>query len=148
MWYCEVSKLKLWHWEGVEDDRLKIRYDTKNIDNTVEGKLAERLKICYVEGKKKRRGRNSKQLVPILFTEETVRAIRFLIKKRCLVGVTAANEYVFASGEAYLIGWDVLQATAKHIEGLVAPKLLTPTCARKMYSTMCQVLDMNGAELT
>ena len=66
-----------------------------------------------------------------------------------LASQLATNPYepILASGETYLIGWDVLQVIAKHI-GLVAPKFLTPTRTRKMYSIMCLVLDMNDVELT
>ena len=44
----EVSKLKLKHWEGVEDGRWKRKSDVDLIDDVVERTLANRLQICYV----------------------------------------------------------------------------------------------------
>ena len=143
----ETSKLKLKHWEGVEDDRWKRRFDIENIEDTAEKKLAERMKLCYVEGKKRvHKGHN---LVPILFTTESVEAIRILIEKRSFAGIPCSNQYVFASGEdMYLRGWDTLQSITGKISNLTSPQLITPTRTRKFLATMLQLLDMNDAELT
>ena len=76
----EPAKLTLEHWEAVEDGRWKRKSDIENLDDPVERKLASRLKLCYVEGKKKKEG--TKALVPILFTDEVSRSIHYLIKFR------------------------------------------------------------------
>ena len=52
----ECSKLKLECWKGVEDGRWKRRMDVDALEDILERKLAERLEICYVEGKKKAQG--------------------------------------------------------------------------------------------
>ena len=141
----EVSKLKLIHWEGVEDKRWKRKTDIEALDD-VEKKLAERLEVCYIEGKKKKGSKSA--LVPILFTDETVKAIRVLIQHRDFLGVESSNEYVFASGELFLRGWDTLQAITKRIANLEKPQLITPTRTRKFLATLLQLMDMNDAELT
>lgn len=41
-------------WEGVEDDRWKRRFGIDPLDDVVEKKLAERMRLCYVEGGKER----------------------------------------------------------------------------------------------
>ena len=51
----EPSKLKLADWEGVRDDRWKRRTDIEQLNDPAEKNLAARLKLCYVEGKKKER---------------------------------------------------------------------------------------------
>ena len=70
----EPSKLQLVDWEGVKDDRWKRRTDIAKLSDPVEITLAKRLKLCYVEGKKKKDA-NGNALVPILFTVEAVTAI-------------------------------------------------------------------------
>lgn len=142
----EASKLTLKIWEGVEDDRWKQRFSIDKIEDEIERKLAERLKICYVEGKNKQGSKSA--LVPILFTNEMIEAIRLLIKHRSLANITGENDYIFASGELFMRGWDTLQAVAKQIDGLNHPELITPTRTRKFLATSLQLLDMNEAELT
>ena len=142
----ETSKLKLKHWCGVEDDRWKRRFDLEHIDNITEKKLAERMKLCYVEGKKRcHKGHN---LVPILFTSESVEAVRVLVAKRAFAGILSSNCYIFATGEeSYLRGWDTLQGITRKIVNLQSPQLITPTRTRKFLATVLQLLDMNEAEL-
>ena len=102
----ECSKLKLCHWEGINDGRWKRRTDMDNLEG-IEKKLAERMEVCYVEGKKK--GKSLKKaLVPILFTSEVIMAIRYLVEHRKLLGVPPTNKYVFAAGQSYLGGWNTL----------------------------------------
>jgi len=83
--------------------------------------------------------------VPILFTNECVKAIRHL-KQHQLV----KSKFVFAAGcgERPYKGWDSLQSIAAKIPGLKHPKLITPTRQRKFVATCMQLLDMNDAELT
>ena len=64
----EPAKLTLENLEAVEDGRWKKRNDIENLDDPVEQKLSSRLKLCYVEGKKKKEV--TKALLPILFTDE------------------------------------------------------------------------------
>lgn len=90
-----------------------------------------------------------RQLVPILFTEETVEAIKVIVKNRSKCGISAENIYLFACGVSgfRLRGWDTLQQLTKKID-LEKPKLLTPTRTRKHVATMMQLLDMTDGELT
>ena len=76
-------------WEGVKDDRWKRRTDIEKLSDPVEVTLAKRLKLRYVEGKKKRAKGNA--LVPILFTKETVEAIDLLIEHRQDMGILPDN---------------------------------------------------------
>lgn len=50
------SKLTLENWEAVEDRRWKRRSNIETLDEPVERKLASRLKVWYVKGKKKKEG--------------------------------------------------------------------------------------------
>ena len=112
-----VNRLnELRDWEGVKDDRWKRRTDIEKLNDPVEVTIAERLKLCCMEGKKKRAKGNA--LVPILFTKEAVDAIDLLIEHRQDMGILPNNEYVFARREEknYMIGWDTLQAIAKQID--------------------------------
>ena len=90
-----------------------------------------------------------KGLVPIIFTEEVVDAIRLMISMRREVGISMDNEYVFTSitSNHRLRGWDTLQSITKKIN-LQKPKLVTPTRTRKHLSTVLQLLDMTDSELT
>lgn len=120
----EVSKLKLKHCNGVEDGRWKRRTDLDELDDPIEKKLARRMQLCYIEGKKKKAGNGA--LVPVLFTVESVKAIRLIIKHRAYAGVSPDNDFVFASGELFLRDWDTLQAFTRKIESLKKPNLITP----------------------
>jgi len=113
------------------------------LDDPVEKILAERLEICYVEGKKKKGSSRKNNLVPILFTEECVSAINIIVK--CTK--KHDDDYIFSSGDLYLSGWDTLQGICKKIENLEKPNLINPTRTRKYMSTMLQLLDMSKAEL-
>ena len=104
------------------------------------------MKLCYLEGKKKVGGRGA--IVPVLFSEEAVEAIRILIQHREYLGIHKGNNYIFASGELYLKGWDTLQGITKQIANLEKPHLITPTRTRTFLATVLQLLDMTDAELT
>ena len=142
----ECSKLTLQHWKGVEDERWKQRTYLENLDG-IEKKLAERMQLCYIEGKKKAKG-SKNALVPILFTTETTEAIQLLILHRSVMGMKEENNYVFASGDLFLRGWDTLQGITKQISNLKKPNLITPTRTRKFLATLLQLMDMNEAELS
>ncbi|XP_047127348.1 uncharacterized protein LOC101238102 isoform X2 [Hydra vulgaris] len=122
----------------VEKGRWKRQTDIDALDDPIEKKLAERFKLCYIKSNKKRRGSSVKALVPIIFTEEVVGAIRLLISSKQYANISPKNNYVFARG------WDALQSLTKKFN-LSKPKLITPT--RKYLSTILQLLDMNNAEL-
>ena len=82
----------------MEDRRWKRRTDIQNLEDPVEIKLAERMELCYTEGKKKKNG-SKNVLVPIIFTEESVVGVRLLIKHRSMMGIDPTNKYIFASGD-------------------------------------------------
>ena len=90
-----------------------------------------------------------KRLVPILFTTETVDAIRLLIEFRRAAGISMENTFLFPSGtgENRLRGWDTLKSVTRKLE-LRKPKLLTPTKTRKHLATLLQLLDITDSELT
>ena len=49
----EVSKLSLRDWDAITKSRWKKPEDIKQLTDPVERKLAERLQVVYVEGKKR-----------------------------------------------------------------------------------------------
>ena len=111
-----------------------MKSDLEQLDDPVEETLANRMKLCYLERKKKVGGRGA--IVPVLFSEEAVEAIRILIQHREYLGIHKWNNYIFASGELYLKGWDTLQGITKQIANLEKPHLITPTRTRKFLATM------------
>ena len=52
----EPAKLTIDHWEKVLTDTWKRESDLHNLTDPIEKLLAERLKLCYIQGKKKRKG--------------------------------------------------------------------------------------------
>ena len=145
----EPSKLTLDDWKNVESDIWKKKADIEKLENPVEKVLAKRLKICYIEGKKKKRGSQMKALVPIIFTEEVTSAIQILVKNRSSANISADKHYVFPSGSGLkrIRGWDTLQCIAKKLP-LSKPSLLTPTRTRKFLATTLQLLDLTDGEIT
>ena len=126
------------------DDRWKKKEYLDLIDDDIERKLAEKLKLCYIEGKKKNKNKNH---VPILFPEECVKAIQRMVSIRERF-VEEENDYVFHTGELYIKGWHALQSVAKKMgDRLKSPKLLTPTRTRKFLATILQLMQLNDAEL-
>ena len=51
----EPGKLLLEDWKMIESDRWKRESDIDRITDPVEKQLMQRLKLCYIEGKKKKR---------------------------------------------------------------------------------------------
>ena len=73
-----------------------MKSDLEQLDDPVEEMLANRMKLCYLERKKKVGGRGA--IVPVLFSEEAVEAARILIQHRKYLGIYKGNNYIFASG--------------------------------------------------
>ena len=142
------SKLQLVDWEGAKDDWWKRRTDIAKITNPVEITLRKRLKLCYVQGKKKK-DTNGNELVPILFNAEAVTTIDVIMKYRKEIGISQENQYVFAREVAdhYMVSLDILQAISQRIE-LKKPKLITPTHTWKWLARIMQLLDLRNSELT
>ncbi|XP_065643496.1 uncharacterized protein LOC136075114 [Hydra vulgaris] len=134
----------------VEKGRWKCQTaDIDALDDPTEKKLAERFKLCYIKGKKKkRRGFTVKALVPIIFTEEVVDAVRLLISSRHYANISQKHNFGFACGTSCLKlrGWDALQSITKKLH-LSKPKFITPNRTRKYLSTTLQLLDINNSEL-
>ena len=97
----------------------------------MEIKLAERLKLCYVDAKKKK-GSRKKVIMPMLSTEEVVQGSNKLISSRSEMGVNEENDFIFARGQGLqsLVGWNTFQGITKKLD-LTKPKLITPTRTRK-----------------
>ena len=138
----EVSKLTLEDWN--RSDQWKRNEDIQNLDDEVERKLATRMKLVYVKGKRKHG-------VPILFTEEMQNSVEVLIRFRKKAGVCEKNEFVFARSSRNALtamrGWDALHRVSMKA-GLEKPELITSTKIRKYMATVFQLLDMTDAELS
>ena len=135
------SKIKLKQW--INSDKWKRKEDIENIEHPMERLLAERLKIIYSKGKKKKK-------VPTLFTTELNKAISYLVKHRNDVGVLKTNIYLFPcvtrNSKNHIRGWEVFHDIALKAK-LEKPNLITSTKIRKHMATVLQLLDMNNAVL-
>lgn len=105
--------------------------------------LLFRLQLLYVRGK---RGRK----VPVLLTEDLVKAIVALIDTRSEIGIHPQNQYVFAAPTreslSFLRGHDSMANITSRC-GLQHPEAIRSTKVRKYTATVAQVLDLNGNEL-
>ena len=52
----EPRKVTLNDWKMAEEDRWKRESDLERLTDPVEKMLAKKNKLCYIEGKKKKRG--------------------------------------------------------------------------------------------
>ena len=131
-------------WERCLNDEWKRTEDIAAIDDPLEKLLADRLKVLYVKGKKRRR-------VPVLFTTEMQQSIILLNAKRDEVGVDPSNKYLFPrptrNSRNAMRGWDVVHEVSNSAN-LAKPDLVTSTKVRKHMATILQLLDINSAELT
>ena len=127
----------------------KYQPDIEASTDPMEIKLVERLKLCYISGKKKKKGSRKKVMMPMLSTEEVVQGNNKLISCRSEMGVNEENDLIFARGQGSqrLVRWDTLQGITKKLD-LTKPKLITPTRTRKSVSTMMQIIDLTAGELT
>ena len=75
-------------------------------------------------------------ILPALFSEEAVEAMRILMQHRKCLGIYKRNKYIFASGELYLKGRDALQAVTWQVANLEKPHLITPVGRRTFLVTM------------
>ncbi|XP_065644002.1 uncharacterized protein LOC136075293 [Hydra vulgaris] len=139
----EPGKLTLPDWDMVEKGRWKCQTaDINALDNPIEKSLLNDSNYVTLKAKKKRRGSTVKALVPIIFTEEVVDAVRLLISSRHYANISQKHNFVFVCGTGCLKlrGWDALQSITKK-PYLSKPKLITPTRTRKYLSTILQLLD-------
>ena len=137
----EPSTLTLDHWKDAEDDKWK-KPESLSLLSEAEKQLANRLKVLYILGKRRRQ-------VPILFTEETIAAIRLLIATRSNADISADNKYIFARQQEsinHISGWVAVKAVASKAS-LSKPQLMTSTRIRKELATTLQLLDMKESEL-
>ncbi|XP_057297398.1 calponin homology domain-containing protein DDB_G0272472-like [Hydractinia symbiolongicarpus] len=135
------TKLTLDHW--INRDKWKRQEDIDNLENATEKVLAERLKVVYTKGKRKKR-------VLTLFTLVVQECINVLVMARSQVGIGDTNQYlfpwVFKKSENHVRGWDVVNSIAAKAH-LKNPKLITSTKIRKQMATVLQLLDMTPDEL-
>lgn len=138
----EPSALTLDEWTDAENDKWK-RAESLSLLSEAEKQLANRLKVLYILGKRRRQ-------VPILFTEETIAAIRLLIATRSKADISEDNKYVFARQQEstnHISGWEAVRSVASKAS-LSKPQLITSTRIRKELATTLQLLDMKESELT
>ena len=130
-------------WEDAINDKWK-RNEAISFLTEAERHLADRLKVVYITGKRRRK-------VPILFTGETVAAVSCIVRKREIGGVCQNNKCVFArqfqDSLNHLDGWQTVKSVASKAS-LAKPELITSTRIRKELATTLQLLDMNEVELT
>ena len=140
----EPLKILVSDWERCLNDEWKRTEDIAAIEDPLEKLLADRLKVLYVKGKKRRR-------VPVLFTTEMQQSIILLNAKRDEVGVDPSNKYLFPrptrNSRNAMRGWDVVHEVSNSAN-LAKPDLVTSTKVRKHMATILQLLDINSAELT
>lgn len=106
----------------------------------LEKKLAEKLDMIKVSGK---RGRH----VPILLTQDVVKAMDLLVRERRNVTVRENNKYFFATtGDKYLRGHEVLHTYVNNA-GVSNPAAITSTNLRKYIATVSQVISLDKEEL-
>ena len=139
----EPPALTLEEWQDALNDKWK-KTEALSFLSESEQHLAERLKVVYILGKRRRK-------VPILFTEETIAAVQCVVQNRGIAGVSPNNKYVFArqyqDSLNHLDGWHTVKTVASKAS-LSKPELISSTRIRKELATTLQLLDMNEAELT
>ena len=137
----EALQIKLEQW--INSNQWKSKEHIENIEDPMERLLAERFKIIYSKGKKKKR-------VPTLFTIELNKTIFYLVKHRDDVGVLKTNIYLFScvtrNSKYHICNWEVVYNIALKAK-LEKPNLITSTKIRKHMVTVLQLLDINNVEL-
>ena len=68
--------------------------DMEKFEDPVVKLISKRWKICYTEGKKKKkRGSHMKELVSIIFMKVVTSAIQILVKNRWSVNISVDNHF-------------------------------------------------------
>ena len=127
----------------MNSEKWKHFEDINSIEDAMERLLAQRLKLTYSKGKRKKR-------VPTLFTDEVNKGLKILVKNCSVVGVSNDNVYLFPcitrNSKNHIRGWEVVHDIGSNAS-LKKPNLITSTKMRKHMATVLQLLVMNNAEL-
>ena len=70
---AEVSKLTLDIWQGVSDGRWKRQSDIEKLEDPLERTLANKIQLCYLEGKRKAKGKKN-TLVPYFQKKQSMQS--------------------------------------------------------------------------
>ena len=106
----------------------------------VEQILAKNFTRVEVRGKKGRK-------VPLLLSPEVVSHLDLLLKLRSDASVSIHNPYVFGYNEkSYVRGCDALRVVAAECHA-AKPELLTSTNLRKHVATVCQLINLQDADI-
>ena len=136
----EVSRISLTDYGMRSKWSSKKNEDIFNSLSDLEKKLADRLDLMKVRGK---RGRH----VPIILTPEVVQSMDLLVKDRPYIGIKESNKYFFANkGDKYIRGHDVLHEVIVKVN-LRNPSAITSTNLRKYVATVTQIVALEKEEL-
>ena len=114
--------------------------DILKVLSPLEQKLAEKLDLIEILGKRKRR-------VPIILTPYVKAALDVLVSKRTSMGL-GPNQYLFAKAgsKTYVPGWKAVKLACEGC-ALKQPGLITSTKLRKYLATVTQVMQLDNQQL-
>ena len=134
----EPSRLFAKNWLDAEKNKWLDQQMIDNLD-PIDQHLAKTLKVGYQGGK-------GLGLVPVLFPEDTHKAIRTLcdedVRRDCQIA--AGNAYLFPSIRSmdHVSGWHALHRVCDDISDLQSPQTLTATKNRHRVSMKFALLDI------
>ncbi|KAJ8964936.1 hypothetical protein NQ314_004515 [Rhamnusium bicolor] len=139
----EAAKISLEQYHSRPNWNQETTEELKNSLSPYEIKLAERLCVINITGK---RGRK----VPIILTPIMKNSINLLLEFRERCGISENNPYVFARGNQSIFnvrGHDCLRKIILELEpDLEKPDYITGTKLRKYVATVCQVFSLTENE--
>ena len=134
----EPLKILVTDWERCLNDEWKRTEDIAAIDDPLEKLLADRLKVLYVKGKKRKR-------VPVLFTTEMQQSIILLNAKRDEVGVDPSNKYLFPRPtRGFKFFWVLLLVVSPFFQIRLVFSFFTSTGHFEIFSNFTLLFHFSG----
>ena len=140
----EPARLLLNEWQEAEDNEWIDSERAGKIEDPIEKFLINSLKITYQMGK------GNFKLVPVIFTNDTHKAMRKLVDPniRDDVGILRMNKYVFPTtqgSDTHASGWHLIKSICDKIH-LQNSSIITATKQRHRVSTIFASYDLTEGD--
>ena len=141
----EVSRMSTEDYNNRPKRQTSSAEEFRAVLTPLENQLCERIQLIKIVGKRQ-------SCVPVLLTEDVVKAIDILVKYRSSCGTAADNPFLFASNTSStgepLRGRDCVRKVS-FSASLVHPESerVTSTRLRKYMATISQIFELSGTEV-
>ena len=139
----EVARMSMEDYHNRPKWQASSAEEFRAVLSPLEKQLCERMQLIKIVGKRQ-------SSVPVLLTEDVVKAIDILVQYRDLCGIAADNPFLFANNTSRtgepLRGHDCIRRVSLSAS-LQHPERVTSTRLRKYMATVSQIFELSGTEV-